>query len=116
MENNDTRNLKSLKDDYNKGIVSALVGAGFSKNVSSSLYMDWSTLLEDIIDDLFKLEIQQYVNNPFHLRMSSMDKEENEKKLKKEFVDHILKQHGYLGIVSKYIYIKRDIERLLKTI
>ena len=49
-------NLKLLKIDYDKGLVSVLIGAGFSRNVSN-LYMDWNTLLEDLINDLFKLEI-----------------------------------------------------------
>ena len=59
-KNENIENLRSLKGDYDKGLVSALIGAGFSRNVSD-LYMDWNTLLEDLINDLFKLEIEQYI-------------------------------------------------------
>ena len=99
--NNNIENLKALKKDYDKGLVSALIGAGFSKNVSS-LYLDWTSLLEDLIDDLFKLEINQYIGNYFHCNVGEYHEDEK-KKRKKEFVDNLLDKYGYLGIVSKYI-------------
>ena len=99
--NNNVENLKSLKKDYDNGLVSALIGAGFSKNVSS-LYLDWTSLLEDLIDDLFKLEINQYIGNYFHCNVGEYHEDEK-KKRKKEFVDNLLDKYGYLGIVSKYI-------------
>ena len=99
--NNNIENLKALKKDYDNGLVSALIGAGFSKNVSS-LYLDWTSLLKDLIDDLFKLEINQYIGNYFHCNVGEYHEDEK-KKRKKEFADNLLDKYGYLGIVSKYI-------------
>lgn len=99
--NNNIENLKALKKDYENGLVSALIGAGFSKNVSS-LYLDWTSLLEDLIDDVFKLEINQYIGNYFHYNVGEYHEDEK-KKRKKEFVDNLLDKYGYLEIVSKYI-------------
>lgn len=99
--NNNIENLKALKKDYENGLVSALIGAGFSKNVSS-LYLDWTSLLEDLIDDLFKLEINQYIGNYFHCNVEK-NHEDEKKQIKKEFVDNLLSKYGYLGIVSKYV-------------
>ena len=55
--NNNIENLKALKKDYDNGLVSALIGAGFSKNVSS-LYLDWTSLLEDLIDDFISVPLK----------------------------------------------------------
>lgn len=99
--NNNIENLKALKKDYENGLVSALIGAGFSKNVSS-LYLDWTSLLEDLIDDLFKIEINQYIDNYFHCNVEKYHEDEK-KQRKKEFVDNLLSKYGYLGIVSKYV-------------
>lgn len=73
--NNNIENLKALKKDYENGLVSALIGAGFSKNVSS-LYLDWTSLLEDLIDDIFKLEINQYIGNYFHCNVEKYHEDE----------------------------------------
>ena len=99
--NNNIENLKALKKDYENGLVSALIGAGFSKNVSS-LYLDWTSLLEDLIDDVFKLEINQYIGNYFHCNVEKYHEDEK-KQIKEEFVDNLLSKYGYLGIVSKYV-------------
>ena len=99
--NNNIGNLKELKKDYDRGLVSALIGAGFSKNVSS-LYLDWTSLLEDLIDDLFKLEINQYISDYSYCTVGKY-LEDEKKKRKKEFVDNLLDKYGYLEIVSKYI-------------
>ena len=99
--NNNIENLKALKKDYENGLVSALIGAGFSKNVSS-LYLDWTSLLEDLIDDVFKLEINQYIGNYLHCNVEKYHEDEKEQ-IKKEFVDNLLSKYGYLGIVSKYV-------------
>ena len=56
MEKGDKDVLLKLKEDYNNNLISALIGAGFSKNISSS-FPNWSELLHDMIDDLFENEI-----------------------------------------------------------
>ena len=99
--NNNIVNLNELKKDYDRGLVSALIGAGFSKNVSS-LYLDWNSLLEDLIDDLFKLEINQYISNYSYCTVGKY-LEVEKKKRKEEFIGNLLNKYGYLGIVSKYI-------------
>lgn len=48
--------LVELKECYDNGQVSALVGAGFSKNVSN-LFLSWEELLHDMISNLYEIEI-----------------------------------------------------------
>jgi hypothetical protein len=48
MFENSAATLRELKKSYDSGLVSALVGAGFSKNVYS-LFPSWPQLLEDIV-------------------------------------------------------------------
>ena len=66
MEKGDKDVLLKLKEDYNNNLISALIGAGFSKNISSS-FPNWSELLHDMIDDLYSVDIKRYYNNYLHL-------------------------------------------------
>lgn len=52
------QNLEKLKQSYDDGLVSALVGAGFSKNVYKS-YPSWPELLEDIVKKLYPSEYKK---------------------------------------------------------
>ncbi len=42
--------------------------------------MEWDTLLQDLIDDLFKLEIDQYIDSYFHYNVSQSLEDEKKKK------------------------------------
>jgi hypothetical protein len=46
--------LELLRKRYNEGEMSALVGAGFSKNVSEEDYLSWKELLSDMIKYLYE--------------------------------------------------------------
>ena len=57
--------LNKLVSDYNEGKLSALVGAGFSKNVSRQ-YLNWNELLVDMYKEVYSEEIEQYYQNHLH--------------------------------------------------
>lgn len=57
--------LRNLASDYSEGKISALVGAGFSKNVSLS-YLNWNELLIDMYKDVYSEEIEIYYQNYLH--------------------------------------------------
>lgn len=48
--------LEELKEYYNDGYVSALIGAGFSKNVSDS-FLGWGELIHDMVGELYEIDI-----------------------------------------------------------
>ena len=57
--------LENLAKDYKDGRLSALVGAGFSKNVSNK-FPDWANLLEDMYVSVHSDEIEKYIQNYIH--------------------------------------------------
>lgn len=77
--------LEKLRERYHNFEVSALIGAGFSKNVVPD-YPSWNELLHDMVAKLYESEI-----------------EFNFKKYEKEKIKEIIEREGYLNIVSKYI-------------
>lgn len=92
--------LRELRKDYQDRMVSALIGAGFSKNVSEKYYLSWNGLLSDMIDDLYKEELEaaydRYCKTTYPFSRST----------KEEFLwkyrARIAERDGYLEIVSKY--------------
>ena len=48
--------LESLKSLYQKGLVSVMIGAGFSKNVCTK-YPNWNELLSDLVIELYERSI-----------------------------------------------------------
>lgn len=94
--NSNINNLRLLQEEYAKGTISVLVGAGFSMNVSA-LFKNWDGLLKDLIEDLYRFEIKQYIDQQVVINSESSDK------LKEDYITNILKQEGYLGVVKKYI-------------
>ena len=51
--------LDELKRYYKEGLVSALIGAGFSKNVSDS-FLGWGELLHDMVGEVYAIEFNRY--------------------------------------------------------
>jgi len=91
--------LKELKTRYQNYQVSALVGAGFSKNVYRQ-FPSWDELLYDMVKELYQSEIENGIYHHIHFsyppRMSY-----NEYCNKK--IQEIINREGYLDIVSQYI-------------
>ena len=50
--------LKELREKYHKGLVSVIVGAGFSKNACEH-YPSWEELLYDMATELYQDEIEK---------------------------------------------------------
>lgn len=97
MEKQEKDVLEELREFYNKGLVSALIGSGFSKNVSDS-YPGWSELLFDMVADLYAVEFKNYYANYVHINGN-----EEESIVKKKYIDDILEKENCLTLVSKYI-------------
>ena len=90
--------LKKLKEQHDKHTVSVLVGAGFSKNAINS-YPGWDELLRDLVLDLYGKQIKEKYRQhqscigPFYAEDVFTDME----------IANIIRDMGYLKLVSKYI-------------
>jgi len=91
--------LKTLRESYYRFEVSALVGAGFSKNVVHD-YPSWYELLHDMVAELYKFEIESNFKINGHIRRHDTTSFECYEKKK---IKEIIEREGYLNIVSKYI-------------
>ena len=91
--------LEELKEQHDKRSVSVLVGAGFSKNAISS-YPDWDGLLRDLVQDLYSNNIEeryrQYRSEfgPYYYTKDAFEEKE---------IARIIREEGYLNLVSRYI-------------
>ena len=94
--------LNKLVSDYNEGKLSALVGAGFSKNVSRH-YLNWNELLIDMYKEVYSEEIEQYYQNHLHYNKDTTTAVSSEEDVKKKYIKTRLKNEDLLGLVSKYI-------------
>ena len=94
--------LNKLVSDYNEGKLSALVGAGFSKNVSNR-YLNWNELLIDMYKEVYSEEIEQYYQNYLHYNKDSSSAVSSEADAKKNYIKSRLKNEDLLALVSKYI-------------
>lgn len=94
--------LVELKECYDNGLLSALVGAGFSKNVSNQ-FLGWGELLYDMIGELYEIDIKRHYDNYLHLNRDVLSDLKDENEVKKEYIKEITQKEDYLDIVSKYI-------------
>ena len=92
--------LQQLKRKYDAEMVSALIGAGFTKNAYSKA-LSWSKMLNELVEFAYDYELEEMYQNYSHRRFR-VDVAPFEEK-KQEFVDFIIDRDGYLGVVSKYI-------------
>ena len=93
--------LEYIRKIYGLGETSALIGAGFSKNLYKD-FPDWNGLLFKMIMDIFENDIERLYSDYKH-----NNSRKKNKKTRDEFDRDCAKQlsatHGYLNIVSKYI-------------
>lgn len=94
--------LVELKECYDNGQVSALVGAGFSKNVSN-LFLSWGELLHDMISKLYEIDIKRNYDNYIHQNKGKHTKLKKEEEIRNEYIKEIYHNYDSLEIVSKYI-------------
>ncbi len=102
MEKVEKEILMELKECYENELVSALVGAGFSKNVSN-LFLSWGELLHDMVEELFEIDITKHYDNYCHqFHCDSLDKD-IEKRVRDEYISKICKHEDFLALTSQYI-------------
>lgn len=92
--------FEQLKRKYDAEMVSALVGAGFTKNAYAKA-LSWSGLLMDLVEDAYEEELQEMYQRYTHRRFG-VDVKPYEA-LKEGFVEKIITRDGYLNVVSRYI-------------
>ena len=90
--------LKKLKEQHDKHTVSVLVGAGFSKNAIKS-YPGWDELLRELIVDLYGKQIQER----YKRHQSGLGPFLSEEDFTDIEIADIIREVGYLKLVSKYI-------------
>ncbi|WP_407487842.1 SIR2 family protein [Elizabethkingia anophelis] len=91
--------LEELKKQYESENVSLLVGAGFSKNALHS-FPTWNELLFDMVEELYRDEIY---NNAKRLIHKSPIKTIINKDFKKNKIQQIINNVGYLELVSNFL-------------
>ena len=87
--------FEQLKRKYDAEMVSALVGAGFTKNAYAKA-LSWTGLLVDLVEDAYKDELQDMYQHYVHQRFG-VDVEPYEK-LKEDFIKRIITRDGYLDV------------------
>ena len=102
MEKQEKDILEELKDCYDNGLVSALIGAGFSKNVSDK-FLSWGELLDEMIGELYDIDIKRHFDNYLHQNRDLLPVLKDEEEFKKDFIKEIGQKEDYLDIVSNYI-------------
>lgn len=105
MEKKEQDILEEIRDCYNNGLLSALVGAGFSKNVSDS-FLGWGELLHDMIGELYETDIKRNYDNYLHQSYGVITDPKTKETPKEEYISEICKNEDYLELVSKYIQKK----------
>lgn len=91
--------LDKIRERHSNSQVSALVGAGFSRNVDENFPL-WEDLLTDMVEELYQYELKEEFKNKIH---QNKKKKHDYEKFKKDKVKEILHRDGYLNIVSNYI-------------
>lgn len=99
MQSDQIIQLKKLKGKLENQNMSVLVGAGFSKNISS-IFPSWWELLYDLTSYLFGDEIRESI----FYRENKSNKEK--KDYFNEKITYYLQKVGYLELVSEYIQRK----------
>ena len=93
--------LKDLVNDYKDKKMSALVGAGFSKNVSDK-FLNWSDLLVDMYKVVYSNKLETYFQNYLNTHVDETTKISREKIINSYVKDNI-DNENLLELVSKYI-------------
>lgn len=102
MEKTEKDILERLKNDYNNSLISALIGAGFSKNISKT-FPNWPELLHDMISELYSMDIKRNYDNYLHFNKDNPYQLKTEKQIRDEYISEIGDKIDYLEIVSNYI-------------
>lgn len=92
--------LEQLRKDYEQGIMSAFIGAGFSLNVSD-LYLTWNGLLYDMVFKKHENEIKKAYEE---YKSSPQEEYKSKEEYFYDYVSEIIKKNGALNIASQYVH------------
>lgn len=93
--------LESLKRDYNQGIMSAFIGAGFSLNVSE-YYLTWNGLLYDMVHSIHKDEIDNAYKE-YKKKNRIIKNRQSVEDFTRVYIPDIINREGALSIASQYV-------------
>ncbi len=94
--------LEQLRKDYEQGIMSAFIGAGFSLNVSN-LYLLWNGLLYDMVYNKYKNLIENEYTKYLEVNQDPIGRKSREDFLL-DFVTDLINSKGALSIASQYVH------------
>lgn len=97
----ETQILAQLKRKYDAEMVSALIGAGFTKNAYGRA-LSWSELLTDLVEDAYGREMQEIYQQYVHHQRFGVEVKSYEE-MKEQIVSDIIAREEYLNVVSRYI-------------
>ncbi len=97
-ETNDVEQLKKMKLQLQERQMSVMVGAGFSKNVST-IFPSWWQLLYDLADFLLEGELKDW----FEKHKALSKKPLSEAQFRESQIERYIEETGFLELVSKFI-------------
>lgn len=97
--------LEHLRQDYKQGIMSALVGAGFSLNVSNH-YLSWNGLLYDMVLEKYKSQIDNSYEE--YKKKNNIEEIKSQKDFYLDEVSKLIKEKGALHLASQYVHEHND--------
>lgn len=102
--------LEELKQAYDHGYASVLVGAGFSMNVSRKLYTNWNELLSDIIWEIEKTSLEkEYQKHKADELSDTLDIEA----FRRKYIEDKIKDIGALKVASRYVHRCNDMHEAI---
>ncbi len=93
--------LELLRQDYKQGIMSALVGAGFSLNVSKH-FLTWNGLLYDMVFEKYESHIKKAYEE--HIKENNTIGSKSKRDFYFDKVSELIKEIGALPLASQYVH------------
>ena len=94
--------LEQLRQDYKQGIMSALVGAGFSLNVSNH-YLTWNGLLYDMVFEKHESQIKNSYEEYIKKNQTIIGRK-SQKDFYFDKVSELINEKGALPLASQYVH------------
>lgn len=104
--------IEELKQAYDHGYASVLIGAGFSLNVSNKLYTNWDELLSDMV---WEIEGTTFVNAYQEYKSKKISDFLSEEDFRKNYIKEKVHTIGALDIASRYVHINNNMHEAIDT-
>lgn len=102
--------LQELKQAYDHGYASILVGAGFSMNVSSKLYVNWNELLSDLIWETENTSLEKAYQK---YKATEKDDYLDIEAFRRKYIEDKIKEIGALEVASRYVHRCNDMHEAI---